>query len=139
MKLTKSKLQQIIKEELNSFLENEAGYNDEQSAAQEWLNTQDMARVRGNDSEGYMRLVSLLTTDSEKYRRELGFPAVEDGEAREMIDTKLESDREERDERSRKWKEENPDTSTPEERQAASKRSMAAAHAEDPTGFTFGT
>jgi|14_taG_2_1085336.scaffolds.fasta_scaffold01963_6 hypothetical protein len=100
MKLTKAKLQQIIKEELNSVLEGEDWYEtmadrkyaDQESrpsAAQEWLNTQDMARVQGNDSAGYMRLVSLLTTDSEKYRRKLGFPAVKDDEAREMIDSAL--------------------------------------------------
>ena len=86
MKLTKSKLQQIIKEELNSIHEGEDWYSDEQgfrpSAAQEWLNTQNMTRVGRNDSVEYIRLVGLLTIPSE-----LGFPPVEDSEAREMIDT----------------------------------------------------
>jgi len=78
MKLTKAKLQKIIKEELDALY---ADQEPRPSAAQEWLNTQDMARVQRNDSEGYIRLVGLLTIPSE-----LGFPTVEDSEAREMID-----------------------------------------------------
>jgi hypothetical protein len=100
MKLTKSKLQQIIKEELNSVLEGEDWYSDEHetmadrkyadqesrpSAAQEWLNTQNMTRVRGNDSEGYMRLVSLLTTDSEKYKKRRTISKMERGEPRHSL------------------------------------------------------
>ena len=87
----------IIKEELNSIHEGEDWYSDKHetradqkyaeqgfrpSAAQEWLNTQNMTRVGGNDSVEYIRLVGLLTIPSE-----LGFPPVEDSEAREMIDT----------------------------------------------------
>ena len=56
-----------------------------------------------------------------------------------MIDAKLESDREAQAERSRKWKEENPDTRTPEERQADADQGEAAAYEEDPDRFTFGT
>jgi hypothetical protein len=84
MKLTKSKLQQIIKEELDNLISEESSdigqkYPDHYDFL---LSALEKGHVGDNRSEKYMTLVSWLTrgaiTDLE---------AVEDDEARELIDT----------------------------------------------------
>ena len=101
------------------------------------LSALEKGHVGDNRSEKYMTLVSWLTrgaiTDLE---------AVEDNEARKLIDAAKEESNRVRWERDRKWKEENPDTRTPEERQADADRGEAAYHAAERAAGrnpTYGT
>lgn len=136
MKLTKAKLQQIIKEELDNILgEDDSSVIEEYPEHYKFLQgVMEKGHVGDKRSEKYMTLVSWLTNG-----RLEGLEAIEDWDARKLIDAAKEESNRDRWERDRKWKEENPDTRTPEERQAASDRSMAAAYEEDPDRFTFGT
>ena len=136
MKLTKSKLQQIIKEELNNILgEDDSSVTEEYPDHYKFLqDVMEKGHVGDKHSEKYMMLMSWLTSG-----RLEGLEAIEDWDARKLIDAAKEESNIKSADRSRKWKEENPDTRTPEERQADADRGEAAAYESDPDRFTFGT
>tara|TARA_Y100000034_G_C6733029_1_gene324866 strand:- start:164 stop:625 length:462 start_codon:yes stop_codon:yes gene_type:complete len=153
MKLTKSKLQQIIKEELGRVLKESDWYDDKHETRADWKYA-DRPKLEEEYPEHYKFLQDVMEKGyvgdkrSEKYMTLLmwlengrleGLEAIDEWDARKLIDAAREESNRARWERDRKWKEENPDTRTPEERQAASDRSMAAAYKEDPDRFTFGT
>ena len=152
MKLTKSKLQQIIKEEIEKISEMER-YDPVDIMADENVvdKPSDVANkypkhyeflqsvmqkgdVGSNRSEKYMRLLFWLMNGSIKDLEEIG-----ENDARQLIDAASDESGKARAERSRAWEKENPDTRTPEERQAASDQSMAASYEADPNRFTRGT
>jgi len=136
MKLTKAKLQRIIKEELDNILgENESDAIEKYPEHYKFLQgVMEKGHVGDKRSEKYMTLLFWLENG-----RVEGLEAIDEWDARKLIDAARDDSHRKKWERDRKWKEENPDTRTPEERQAASDRSMAAAHAADPDRFTFGT
>jgi len=139
MKLTKVKLKQIIKEELeNIFGEEDSNVIEEYPEHYKFLqDVMERGLVGDKRSEKYMTLLMWL----ENGRLE-GLEAIDEWDARKLIDAAKEDSNIKRAERSRKWKEENPDTSTPEERQAAADRGEAAYHAAERSAGrnpTYGT
>ena len=136
MKLTKQKLQQIIKEELDNLLgENDSDVIEKYPEHYKWLqDTMKIGLVGDKHSEKYMTLVFWLENG-----RIQGLEAIGEWDARKLIDAARKESDIRSAERSRKWKEENPDTRTPEERQAAADRGEAAYHKANPARSTYGT
>jgi len=136
MKLSEQQLRQVIKEKFDNLLgEHDSDVIGEYPEHYKFLqDVMEKGYVGDKRSEKYMTLLMWLENG-----RVEGLEAIDEWDARKLIDAAREESNRARWERDRKWKEENPDTRTPEKRQADADRGEAAYHEANPTRSTYGT